>query len=165
MGLLGRFPEIPYVRVLDCTLIETCRVESPDPFFIKAMVNDGLVAIRRIRVHTLSLGIIEVQLLIIVFSGNHWGFSNGGTFFGVELFESFPVVVLHEADIVNVFQKSRIVLDALVESLEGVVQIGGVGQTTNDGVHAEMNTNVDLRIEVLSLVSVDSCLLICAFQS
>ncbi len=83
--LLSRFPDISNIGILDCTLIEPCCVESPNLLFVEAVIDNWLIAIRRISVNTFSLVIIEVELLIIVFSRNNGSVSNGSTFLGIEL--------------------------------------------------------------------------------
>lgn len=100
--------------------------------FIKAVIDGRRVGVWRVGVDALTLSVVEVQLLIVIFRRNNCCFSYGSAFLRVELLQSLPVVVLHEADIVDVVQEVWILLYALVESLEGVVQIGPFHDTSEN---------------------------------
>ena len=68
--------------------------------------------------------IIEVQLLIIIFSGQYWSATDSGPLLGIEGLESLPVIIVNKVDIIYIVVKIGILLDRLVEPLERVVEIG-----------------------------------------
>ena len=58
-----------------------------------------------------------------------------------------------------------ILLEVLMETLEGVVEIGSLNDAMDDGVHAIVDTIVDALIIVLQLVIVDSVLFVSSIKT
>lgn len=118
---LSGIPDVLGVLVLNDELVVTGEVESPDVLLIETVVNDGHVGIRGVCVGGFTLHIVEVELLIVVLLRDGLSITNGAASLGVELLQAFPVVVLGEVNIVDVIVELGVLLDRLVEALEGVI--------------------------------------------
>ena len=132
---------------------------------IEAMIDDWCIGIRRICIDTFSLCIIEVKLLIVIFHGNDGSISLCGTLFRVEGLQPLPVVILCEANIIDIIMEIGIFLNALMESLEGIVQIGLFDNTMCDRVESHVHTITNVVVEVLHLVVVDAVLSVSAVKT
>lgn len=156
MSLFCCFPQISAIGISNCVLIEPCCAESPDSFLVKSMINNGLISIRRIGIDAFSLIVIEIQFLVVILSRDHWGVTNSCAFFGFKLLESFPIIVFYKTDIIYIFKKSRVILNALMESLERIIEIWRINKSTDNGIHAEVEASIHLLIIVLHFVKIDS---------
>ncbi len=109
--------------------------------------------------------IIEVQLLIIIFSGQYGSATDSGPLLGIEGLESLPVIIVNKVDIIYIVVKIGILLDRLVEPLERVVEIGRLRDSVDDRVETHVHTVVNLLRVVLHLVVVDTVGLVSASQT
>ena len=165
VSLLGSIPQTFNVLVSNDLLVKTSQVEGPDFQLIKSMINDWCVRVRRVSVDTFSLHIIEVQLLIVVFHWDGLGVSNCGSFLGIELLQTLPVVIVDHAHIIDIVVEIWVLLNALMESLEGVVEIWLLHYSMNDGVKSHVHTVTNVVIVVLHLIVVDARCLISSIEA
>lgn len=124
------------------------------------MVNDGHVRVRRVGVNGLTLDIVEEHLQIVILSGNDRGISNSGAILGIEGLQTLPVIVLSEANIIDIIMELWVLLNALVKALERIVEIGLLSKTADNRIKAHVNSIVDLSRVVLQLIVVHSMLLV-----
>ena len=124
------------------------------------MVNDGHVGVRRVGVNGLTLDVVEEHLQIVILSGDDRGFSDSGAILGIEGLQTFPVIVLSEADIIDIIVELGILFNALVEALERIVEIGLLSYAVDYGIKAHVNSIIDLSSVVLQLIVVHSMLLV-----
>ena len=129
------------------------------------MVNDWHVGVGRVGVYGLTLDIVEEHLQIVILSGDDRRVSNSGALLGIEGLQTFPVIVLSEADIIDIIVELGILLNALVEALERIVEIGLLSETLDDGIKAHVNSIIDLSRVVLQLIVVHSMLLVSAIEA
>jgi len=85
------------------------------------MVDQRSIWIRRVRVDTLTLYIIEIKLSIIILGRNGESFSFCCAFFSIEGFQALPIVIIQETDIINIVMEFRVLLNALMKSLEWII--------------------------------------------
>ena len=77
VALLQGLGEIESDVILDQVLVVTGDAEGPNLFFIKTVIDNWVVRIRRVGVERLSLGVVPDQLLIGVLSRDDWSSSDG----------------------------------------------------------------------------------------
>lgn len=93
--------------------------------------------------------------MIVIFSGNDWSVTNSGSILGLEGLESFVVIELNHANIIDIVQEVGIIFNRLVETLEGIIEILLFNYTMNQLIHSHLNTTVELISVILHLVSVN----------
>jgi hypothetical protein len=141
-------------------LVEASQSERPDIVLIKSVVNSCNVVVRRVGVDTLTLKVVEYELLIVVFNWNHRGSSYCGAFLGLEVLESLPVVVLHESHIIEVLETVRVLLKFLIESDKRVVKNMARKVSMSQLFRSNLESLVDWPVVVLHLVFIDACLVV-----
>jgi hypothetical protein len=132
VGLLGSLPDVEAVGVLNDFLVVASKVEGPNAELIEAVVNHGHVRVGRVSVDTLTLNIIEDRLLIIVFHWNDTGTTYSCPLSWLKGLQPLPIVILNETHVVDVVVEVGILLNALVEALEGIVKVGLLNNTVDD---------------------------------
>ena len=111
------------------------------------------------------MNIVEVQLLIIVFSGQYGSPTDCGPILGIVGLESLPVIIVNKVDIIYIVVKIGILLDRLVEPLERIVEVGRLSDAVDDRVETHVHTVVNLLRVVLHLVVVDTVALVSTSQT
>lgn len=129
------------------------------------MVNEWGVGIRGVGVNGLTLHVIEEEFHIVILSRDDWSITSSGAVLSIEGLQTFPVVVLHKVNIINIVVEFGILLDALMESLEWVIKIRLLSETVNNGVKTHVNSVVDLSCVVLQLIVVDAMILESAIKT
>lgn len=129
------------------------------------MVNDGHVGVGRVGVNGLTLNVVEKHLQIVILSGYDRGVSNSGALLCIEGLQTLPVIVLSEADIIDIIVELGILLNALVEALERIVEVGLLSETMDDGIKTHMHSIIDLSRVVLQLIVIYSVLLVSAIEA
>ena len=109
--------------------------------------------------------VVEVQLEIVVLHWDGKRISHCGPGLGVEGFQALPVIVVGEAHIINIIVEIWVLLNALVKSLERVVQVRLLYDAVSDRIESHVDTVVDLVIVVLHLVIIDAVLFESSVQS
>lgn len=155
MHLLGWFPKISQILILDDNLIVACYIPCPNVFFIETMINSWLVSVRWICVKRLSLQIIEVKFLIVIFDWDHVSITNSGACLWLKFLKSLVVVILSEWDIIDIVLEIWIVDYCLMESLEWVIKIWVFKDTRSKGVKSELDSVVDELVIVLHFVPIN----------
>lgn len=155
MCVLSGIPGIQNVFILNDILIVTCAVECPDLELVQTVIDEWHVGIGRVGVQRLTLNIVEVQLHIVILSWDHRSITNCCAILSIEGLQTLPIVILHEANIINIIVEIWVFLDALIESLEWVIEVWLLNDTMHDGVESHVNTSVDLSVVVLHLIVVD----------
>ena len=165
INVLGCVPRAQKVFIFKNLLVVAGTVEGPNLSLIKAMIDERHVGIRGVSVEGLTLHVVEVQFHIVILSWDHRRISNNCAFFGFEGLQALPIVILHEANIINIVMEIRVLLDALVEPLEGVIKVWLLNYTMYDGIESQLHTVVDLCVIILHLVVVDARLVVCAIET
>mmetsp|Transcript_43570 Transcript_43570/g.57700 ORF Transcript_43570/g.57700 Transcript_43570/m.57700 type:complete len:253 (-) Transcript_43570:202-960(-) len=145
-------PVVLGVRVVDHDLIVVGLAEGPGLLLVETVVDDGHVGIRRVSVERLTLGIVENELLISVDGWDHSGRAHGAALLGHEGLHALEVVGREKLVVIHVAVLMRVVLNALMEASEGVVEHGLVTLASNDGVKGQMHTVVDLEGTILDVL-------------
>lgn len=153
MGVSSRSPEVVDVLVLNSNLIETSQSEGPDLILFKSMINSGIVGVRRVSVEGLSLDVIEFKGLIIIIHRDRVGHTNYVLVLGFVGLQTLEVVHLVKGDVIHVFKDTRVVHNILVEAREGVVKDWARSSSTNELLHAHMETSIELVVHVLVMLS------------
>ena len=115
-GILGSGP-----GVLDDLLVEKSSMEGPDVVLIHAVINGRGSTRRRVGVNRFSLDVVELKLLVCVFTRNNWRDTHNMLLIRLIFLETLILVSLVHGVIVHVTQERRVVLEALMPSQEGVV--------------------------------------------
>jgi hypothetical protein len=149
-------PGVEEVLVLDDALVVASHVEGPDVVLIEAVVYHGDVAIRWVSIDGLALHVVEIELGVVIFRWHNGGLSHGGAILGVEGLQALEVVVLDHAHIIDIIMEVGVLLDRLMEALEGIVEIGGLEDAVSNGVEADLNTVVDLLIGIDALIVINT---------
>jgi len=129
------------------------------------VVNDGHVGVGRVGVNGLTLDVVEKHLQIVILCGDHRGVSNSGALLGIKGLQTLPVIVLSEANIIDIIVELGILFNALVEALERIVEVGLLSETVDDGIKAHVHSIIDLSRVVLQLIVVHSVLLVSAIEA
>ena len=120
--LIGRRPTISCVRVTDHLLVVICFTEVPNRFFVQSVINKWLVGVRRVGIQVLTLSIGRNEFLISICSGNKGRSAHNTFFFWHERLQTLEVIRLEQINIIEVSMLVRVILDALVETREGIVE-------------------------------------------
>ena len=122
IGLTGRCPRIFCVLVKDHLLVVICFTEVPNRFFVQSVINKWLVGVRRVGVQVLTLSIGRNEFLISICSGNEGRGAHNTFFLWHQRFQTLEVIRLEQINIIEVNMFVRVILDALVETREGIVE-------------------------------------------
>ena len=120
--LVDGSPSIPGVRVMDHILVVICLTEGPNVIFVQTMIDKWNVGVRRVRVQILTLSVGRDKLFVSVLHGDEGRGADSATFLWHERLHTLEVVCLEHVDIIKVGVVMRVVLDALVETSEGIVE-------------------------------------------
>jgi hypothetical protein len=129
------------------------------------VVDHWHVGVGRVSINGLTLDIVKEHLQIVILRGDDRSVSNSGALLGIEGLQTFPVIVLSKADIIDIIVELGILLNALVEALERIIEIGLLSEPLDDGIKAHVNSIIDLSSVVLQLIVVHSMLLVCAIEA
>lgn len=88
---------------------------------VHAVINDGDVLIRRVRVEGLTLQVVVVRCLVVILSRNERCHADVVLLVGLELLQALKLVRDGRGVVIDVRQVRRVVADTLVLPHEGVL--------------------------------------------
>ena len=165
VALLQGFGEIERDVVLDQILVVTGNSEGPDLLLVETVIDNRVVGIGRVGVEGLSLGVVPDQLLIGVLGWDERGGSDDVLLLWCVHLLSLKVVVLIHLNIISVVQDCTVLFNILVHSHEWVVERSLWADSVDERVKSDADAGVDLKVLVLSVVSIIICLLSSAAES
>ena len=107
---------------MDDALVVICFTEGPNSLFVNTMINKWLVGIGRVCEQVLTLSVSRDEFLVSVCSRNKGRGAHNTFFLWHERLQTLEVVCLEHIDIINVMVVVTVILDALVETSEGVIE-------------------------------------------
>lgn len=139
VGLQGA-PGILDVGVVDDDLVVIGLAEGPGSELVEAVVDDGHVGVRRVGVQRLTLSVVEEELLISILGRNDARGADDARVLGHDGLQALVGCRLIQPDVIHVIVLVAVVDEGLMESLERIVEHGGVHGSIDDGIHAQMKT-------------------------
>lgn len=146
---MKRAPDATSVWIVNDVLVVDGLMEGPDVVLVVAVVDDGNVGVGRVRVEGLTLGVVEVKLLIGISDRQKCGGTHSASFLGHTGLQTLKVVRFVEPGIIHVVVLVTIVGDILVESDHWVAEHGLDYLSRDDRVERDVQTIVKLQTVVL----------------
>ena len=112
-----------HVLILDDVLVEKRSLEGPNMVLVQSMVNSDGLWIGWVRIDGFSLDVKPFKFLIIFLPWDHWSRAHNMLFEGLMLFVPLKLIVQVKGVVVNICQVGTVVLEGLMPSEVGCVEV------------------------------------------